>query len=602
MKEAIKKKILRRLPDKPGVYLFKGRKDVLYVGKAKSLAKRVRSYFSASAHRNEKVRRMLQAAADLDFVVTDSEMEALILENNFIKQYKPRYNTNLRDDKTYPFLACTVTEAFPRFFLTRQRDEHDGNLYFGPYLAGTARMTLNFIMKEFKLRHCKGRIDGKAARPCLYHDIHRCLGPCVSSLISEKRYRQAVQSAVYFIQGRNKKLTAHLKKEMMRCAEAERFEEAAYYRDLLRETRRLFQPQKATSTRSLDMDGLGYFRSGDRWSVQAFTVRRGKMTAQDIHHMTDRLGLADHTNLAEFIQRYYGSGRPVPPEIALPFEPENPDLLGAWLSRCAGRRVRLRVPARGHAYRLVRMACRNARLLGEAEYGDRADGPDAVEKQKVFGRPADPSHVECFDLSHIQGSHPVASMVCWYGGRLRKDMYRKFKIRTTAGPDDFAGMKEVISRRYRRLLDENRPLPDMILVDGGRGQVTAAEAALEARGLTGRIRVIGLAKREEAIYVPEEKSPLLLPEGSDTLKFLQMLRDEAHRFALTFHRHVRRRETLTSELLKVPGIGRKRADSLIRAFGSVRKIRSAPLASLSRVIGPQIAARLKASLEADRDG
>ena len=596
MKEKTRKKILKRLPDRPGVYLFKGDLEILYVGKAKSLAKRVRSYLTESDEMTGKNRRMVSAAVDLDFIVTDSDLEALILENNFIKQYRPRYNVQLKDDKTYPFIKCTLSERFSRLVLTRRKTENDGNLYFGPFTAGSARATLRFLMKEFRLRPCREKITGSAPRPCLYYDIKRCLGPCVSRLISEDRYRLAVQSAVLFLQGKNKKLIAHLKGEMGKCAREERFEEAAYYRDLLADTERIFQPQKATSTRSIDLDGFGYYRSGGRWSVQVLTVRKGKLVEQDIHHLTDRLEREDASNLSEFIQRYYSGERDIPPGIALPFAPDDRELLSEWLTQLHGKRVNIKVPERGFAFRLVRMADRNATLLWEAEYGEEENEADIAEREKVFGTPSLPSRIECFDLSNIQGSYPVASMISWQDGELRKDQYRKYRIKTVTGPDDFAGMKEVVFRRYRRLLEEKQSLPEVVLVDGGRGQVSAALSALDEIGLSDRIRVIGLAKKEEALYTPDRKAPLLLPETSATLKLLQKLRDEAHRFALAFHRQRRKKETLRTRLLDIPGIGEKRAGRLLRAFGSVEKIKKAAPEEIAAVVGQKTAARLRKAI------
>ena len=611
---------ISRLPEQPGVYLyFNSEGETIYVGKARSLRDRVRSYLGAAGV-NPKTDALLDEAGRLEVIVTDSVVEALALENHLIKQRTPKYNILLRDDKNYPYLQLTTTEAFPRVLVAR-RVERDGDFYAGPFLpASLARKTMGLTHRLFGIRSCNEVINGRRGRPCLEYDIGRCVAPCVEVLCSPVEYAQAVQNTQLFLAGRTDELVADLTNRMKDAAANERFEHAAHLRDAIRTVRTLQERQQKIATARLgDRDAFGLKVGPAGAVVQVFQMRRGRVIERI--ELTTETGAAtsDAEILEASVQQFY-EDREVPPEIHLPLAPDTAELevLEAWLSQKAGQRVTVSVPKRGDRRGLVELANRNAALAYDGRFNEPAVANyEALERlRQVLSLPALPRRIECFDISTIQGSETVASMVVCEAGRMKKGEYRKFRIKGIStevpsvaqtietinaedtpdavvvnahrGSDDFAAMYEVVLRRYRKVLEQGGPFPDLILIDGGKGQLTSAYLALEALGLA-NLMAIGLAKKEELIYVRESMEPIRLPTESAGLLLLQRIRDEAHRFAVTFHRQARSMRDLQSELDAVPGIGPRRRRALLRRFGSVAGVRRATREELMSVVGPKIA-------------
>jgi excinuclease ABC subunit C len=591
------KEKLETLPAQPGVYLFKDRDGVVvYVGKARSLRDRVRSYFQAG--RPVEVWRgdMTGQIADLDLVLVDTDMEALALENNLIKRHRPRYNVLLRDDKNHPYLKLTLTEEYPRLHVVRRVGE-DGNAYGGPYIpALLGRKTARMVHKLFGVRSCKEVLNGKRPRPCLQYQIGRCLAPCVAEITPLARYRQACDDARLFLEGRTEEVVKRLKQAMQRAAAEDRFEEAASLRDQVRALERLDTPQKITTTDLEERDFFGAYVEGDRAALQVFSVREGKVVARE-GFLLDKLAEPE-TVLSSSLQQYYAQGRYVPREILVPAPLPDAELLQAWLSQRRGSQVRIRVPQRGEKVRLLELVMRNARLAWDLEWRHpRRQSQEILRALRdVLDLEVEPRRIECFDISNIQGSDVVASLVVFEDGLPRKSEYRKFRVRSVSGaPDDFASMREVVGRRYKRLLEEGKELPDLVLIDGGKGQLGAAMEALAELGV-GHQPVASLAKREEAIFLPGREEPVVLPRSSPVLQLVQRVRDEAHRFAVGFHRKTRDRRTLHSELDDIPGVGPARRRKLLSRFGSLRGVRAASLVELVASVGAATAARIRARL------
>jgi excinuclease ABC subunit C len=591
------KEKLETLPAQPGVYLFKDREGgVVYVGKARSLRDRVRSYFQAG--RPVEVWRGDLAAqiADLDLVLVDTDMEALALENNLIKRHRPRYNVLLRDDKNHPYLKLTLAEEYPRLHVVRRVGE-DGNAYGGPYIpALLGRKTAGMVHKLFGVRSCKEVLNGRRPRPCLQYQIGRCLAPCVAEITSLERYRQACEDARLFLEGRTEEVVRRLKAQMQQAAAEDRFEEAASLRDQVRALERLDTPQKITTTDLEERDFFGAYVDGDRAALQVFSVRDGKVVARE-GFLLDNLAEPE-TVLASSLQQYYAQARYVPREILVPTALPDAELLQAWLSDRRGTAVHIRVPQRGEKVRLLDLVMRNARLAYDLEWRHpRRQSQEILRALRdLLDLEVEPRRIECFDISNIQGSDVVASLVVFEDGVPRKPEYRTFRVRSVSGrPDDFASMREVVGRRYRRLLEENKELPDLILIDGGKGQLSAATDALADLGI-GHQPIASLAKREEAIFLPGRDEPVVLPRSSPVLQLVQRVRDEAHRFAVGFHRKTRDKRTLHSELDEIPGVGPARRRKLLSVFGSLRGVRAASLADLAASVGAATAARIRARL------
>ena len=585
---------LETLPHRPGVYLFKGRNgEVVYVGKARVLRDRVRSYFQASAAPNPWRGPMIDEVEDLDLVITDSEMEALALENNFIKKHKPRYNVLLRDDKNHPYLKLTLTEDYPRLHVVRRPGEN-GDAYGGPYIpAVLGRRTANVVHRVFGIRSCKETLNGRRARPCLQFQIHRCLAPCVVEICTPEAYRAAADDAALFLEGRSDELVDKLHAQMDDAAAHERYEEAGTLRDHIRALQRLEAPQKITTTDLEERDLFGAYVHGERAALQVFAVRDGKVVSRDAF-LQDRV-VEPELFLASSIQQYYASGRYVPREILVAEELPDRELLQAWLTARRGTNVRIRQPQRGEKVRLLELVLSNARLSYDLEWRHPRKQTQELLRalRDLLDLEVEPKRIECFDISNIQGAEIVASMVVFEDGVPKKSEYRKFRIRTVAGsPDDFASMREVVGRRYKRLLEEGKDLPDLIIIDGGKGQLGAALAALNELGL-GSQNIVSLAKREELIHVPGRPEPIALPHHSPVLQLVQRARDEAHRFAVGYHRKARSARTIASELDAIPGIGPAKRRRLLSRFGSVRGVRSASPAELAAAVGPAMAGRVR---------
>ena len=585
------KKQIARLPEQPGVYLWRNAAgDTIYVGKARDLRSRVRSYLGA-AGLSPRHDALLDEIASVEVVVTDSVMEALALENNLIKQRTPKYNILLRDDKNYPYLQLTTSEAFPRVLVAR-RVEKGADFYAGPFLpAKLARRTMGLSHRLFGIRSCNEVITGTRPRPCLEYDIKRCIAPCVAEICSEERYAVAVASTKLLLEGRNDELIVTLRNRMAAASEGERYEEAAQIRDALRTVQVLRDRQQKVATPELgDRDVFGLKTGPSGSAIQVFAVRGGRVVER-LELGTDAGGLArkDADLLQAALQQFYEARVP-PPEINLPLGIEDAETIESWLTERAERRVRVGVPRRGDRRALVELATRNAELSYRTRFNEiTAAHFDALETLRAtIGLPAIPRRIECFDISTIQGSETVASMVVCEDGRMKKGEYRKFRIRGSPGPDDFAAMREVVQRRYRKVIEDGGPFPDLILIDGGKGQLSAAYEALETVGL-GNLLAVGIAKREELLYTRDRQDPIALPGNDPALLLLQQIRDEAHRFAVTFHRKARSMRDLRSELDAVVGIGPRRRRALLTTFGSLAGVRRATREELAAVVGAKSA-------------
>src|SRR5687768_464186 len=592
------KEQIARLPEQPGVYVWASATgEALYVGKARSLRDRVRSYLGAHGL-SPRHDALLEEIGRLDVILTDSVMEALALENNLIKQRMPKYNILLRDDKNYPYLQLTTSEPFPRVLVARSV-EKTGDFYAGPFLpAKLARRTMTLAHRLFGIRSCNEVITGRRARPCLEFDIKRCIAPCVVEICSEERYGVAVASTKLLLEGRNDELAATLRERMVDASGNERYEEAAQLRDAMRTVQILRDRQQKVATAQLgdrDVFGLKVGPSGS--AIHVFAMRGGRVVER-VELATDPdaiagpstvLGAGGAADVLQAALAQFYEMRVPPSEINLPAEIEDGEAMEEWLSARAGRRVRILVPQRGDKRALVELATRNAELAYRTRFNEIiAAHFDALETlRSVIGLPSIPRRIDCFDISTIQGSETVASMVVCEDGRMKKSEYKKFRIRGVQ-TDDFAAMREVVHRRYRKVLEEGGPFPDLILIDGGRGQLSAAYEALETIGL-GNLVAVGIAKKEEVLFTRERPEPVVLPENDPALLLIQRIRDEAHRFAVTFHRKARSMRDLRSELADVPGIGPRRRRALLRAFGSLAGVRRATREELESIVGAKTA-------------
>ena len=589
---------LKEIPSSPGVYLHKNAVGkVIYIGKAKNLRHRVRSYFQARPF-DRKTDALVRQIADFEFIVTDNEVEALILEATLTKKHKPRYNVNLKDDKSYPHLKLTINEPFPKVVITR-RIQRDGALYFGPFLpASLARKTIDLINRTFQLRTCDIEIDGKAPRPCLEYHIKRCLGPCVKGLCTPEQYQESVRDVRLLLEGRNKELAETLAERMVQASDDLRFEMAAKYRDLRKTVIRLSEQQKMATSPERDVDIFAYYREGSRLALQLFTMRAGHIVGRREFFWEDLS--EDEFDPAEFLSevlaQYYATDY-VPKEIHVPVDFADRELLERALSARRGRRVRILYSQRGEKRDLIDLGEKNAKLAFEQRF--RVLKPDMKrvleELQETLELPRFPARMESFDISHIQGAENVAGMVVCDNGKMNRSEYRKYRIRGVEGANDTASMRETVFRRYRRLLDEEKPLPDLVMIDGGKGQLNAAADAMTELGLEA-VPMVGIVKppqrHNEVAYLlvkGREHQPIYLDSHSLILRLLQMIRDETHRFAVTYHRKRRELRDFTSELTAIPGIGVKRKGRLLRHFGSIQRIARATVAELTPFVGRKAA-------------
>jgi excinuclease ABC subunit C len=585
---------IEALPDLPGIYFFvDGAGKTLYVGKAKSLRKRAANYLGHDLE--PRLANMVAEAADLEFVLAGSESEALLLENNFIKERKPRYNVLLRDDKTYPYLKLT-REPWPRLVFTR-RIRDDGAEYFGPYLpGGLARRAIRLTQKLFGVRTCAIEIDGNLPRPCLYWDLKRCLGPCVAGLTSPEAYAAAVEDARWFLSGRIEPLARKLRREMGEASDGLDFERAARIRDLLREVERQGERASLSSVEAEDLDIYGVAVRGTQAAVSILVMRGGQVLDRRELFWEGNEAIAAPALLSELLPQVYDRTTFLPKEIHLPHPVEGQEAVESWLSERKGERVYLRFPARGPKAERLRVAGQDAEYAFRRRFrvATPADaGARRLAEHLDLSEP--PRWIEGFDVSHSQGTEIVASLVVWREGRLRRSEYRTFNIRGLADADDFRSIGQAVERRYRRLVEETGVVPDLILVDGGRGQLNAALDALAGLGLD-EVAVVGLAKREEEVYLPGSPSPLRLARRDGGLRLLQTIRDETHRFALARHRARRSKRSLRSALDGIRGVGPVRKRALLRRFGTVAAVRGASDEELREVVGVALAARLRAEL------
>jgi excinuclease ABC subunit C len=596
---------LKNLPEKPGVYIMKDSTGkIIYIGKAVSLKNRVRQYFKSTGHTG-KVGAMVSNIADFEYILTDTEVEALILECNLIKKHRPKYNILLKDDKHYPYIEVTMDEEYPRILLTR-RIKKDNNRYFGPYTSAKAvRDTIDVIRKIFPVRNCSRSIrEGQPAeRPCLEYHIKQCWGPCLGN-VKKEDYRAMIKDVCRFLDGRQEDLLDEYRVKMSEAAENLNFEQAAALRDKIHAVERILEGQKIISTSMEDQDIIAFFSGSALTAVQIFFVRGGKLISAENTILEDAAETEQTEMIGSFLKQFYAMSAFIPREILIQQDIEEREVIENWLSGLKGSRVYIRYPQRGEKLKLVQLAERNAEEAldtherkAEREK-ERTEGA-VLELQQALGLASPPVRMECFDISNTQGTQSVASMVVFENGRPARKEYRRFKIKTVEGPNDFASMSEVVERRFKRGLEERNNLkeegrdfsvgkfsrfPDLIIIDGGKGQLGAALKSME-KWRVDSIPTFGLAKEFEELYPRGEKDPIILPRSSNALHLIQRIRDEAHRFAITFHRSLRDKNNLHSVLQDVPGIGPKRMKELMKAFGSVEKMKKASLEELSEVKG-----------------
>ncbi|WP_026370755.1 excinuclease ABC subunit UvrC [Kallotenue papyrolyticum] len=633
---------LRNVPQAPGVYLWKDANGkILYVGKSKSLRERMRSYFGAPRGLSGKTRRLVAQIADFDYILTTTELEALVLEMNLIKQHRPKYNVLLKDDKSYPYIKITLQETWPRIFTTRKVLD-DGARYFGPFAsAGSVRATLKLLNKLFHFRppfdcsDVKFERHRKAGKPCMYYDIRRCLGPCVPGLTSVEEYRKAISDACLFLEGKSEQILRELRHKMQQAADTLEFERAAYLRDQIAALEKVLERQRVLKTGATDQDVIAFAREDGSAVVQVFFVRGGKLIGAEPFTLEGTDDTDSRELITQFLTQFYDSAASIPSDIVLAEHPEEAEIIERWLEQKGGHRVSITVPRRGEKKQLLDLAARNAaQKLDELRLkwlntSQRAIGA-LTELQQLLDLPGLPHRIECYDISNTQGTHTVGAMVVFVGGAPRKSDYRRFKIKTVAGANDVAALQEVLRRRFRRaqqaqgelvaiahagdahqpppdLADASDPaaladpraegqevderwaeLPDLIIVDGGKPQANAAQAVLDELGF-GHLPVVGAAKGPNRdrfdLQLPGAPAPIVLPRSSTALHLVQQIDEEAHRFAISYHRNLRGKATFASPLAEIPGIGPKRKQALLKRFGSLDAMRQASVEELAAVPG-----------------
>ncbi|MDS1030621.1 excinuclease ABC subunit UvrC [Bacillota bacterium LX-D] len=589
---------LKLLPEKPGVYLMKNEDgEIIYVGKALSLKNRVRSYFRKNLDAGPKVEAMVKRIADLEWIITDSEVEALILECNLIKKHRPKYNIRLADDKHYPYLKLTMQEDFPRLIITRSIQK-DGAKYFGPYTrTGAMHEILKLSRKIFPLRTCSNSTFERQSRPCLNAHIKRCLAPCTGQ-VSKDQYRETAKAASLFLEGKQEDLVKSLQEKMLAAAENLEFEKAAAIRDQLQAIHQAIAKQKIISPEQENQDVIAMARGRGESCLQIFFVREGKLIGREHFMLNGTDGMSRTEVMTAFLKQYYSSAPEIPKEIILQEEVEDEELIATWLSDQRGQKVYLKVPKRGEKLKLVEMVAKNALMSLEEEEltrrrKDMMTKEAVLELQKELYLAKPPFRIECYDISNTQGTNSVGSMVVFENGEPKNSDYRRFQIKTVEGPNDFASMQEVLTRRFKRALAEIEAgeeqgkfsrLPDLIIIDGGKGQLGAAREVMKNLGVSD-IPTFGLAKEEELLFSEGRPEPIFLPRNSSALYLVQRIRDEAHRFAISYHRQLRSKRAYQSILNEIPGIGAKRKKALLKYFGSIKKIKEATLEELAQVEG-----------------
>jgi excinuclease ABC subunit C len=609
---------LKNLPDRPGVYLMKdARGEVVYVGKAQSLRHRVRSYWQKQALaplEGHRVRSVVDRIADVDYTLTDSDSEAFLLEANLIKRYRPRFNVRLKDDKSYPYIKITLADDFPRVERTRKLPA-DGSRYFGPYASATSvDESMNMVRRLFPFRTCTIDIkDGVRAlqRPCLLYHIKRCQGPCIQA-IDQDAYRADIAQIELFLEGRQETLVKALQAEMGSASERQEYERAAVLRDKVRAIERTMESQKMAAFARTELDCVGLARQDNQAAVQLFAVRGGKMIGRDVFLLDAVREATDEEVLTSFLEQFYARATSIPAQVLVPGPLHEASALEAFLAGRRGGPVHLRVPQRGEKRELMALAARNATETLAREQArwlaDQGRTLAALEElASALDLPAPPMRIECYDISNIQGAQTVGSMVVFEDGKPRTGEYRRFRVKSVTGPNDFASHQEVLRRRFRRAKagDEGAEeelrwrLPDLVIIDGGKGQVSAAKEVLDDQGLHD-LPLASLAKEREELFLPGVSEPILLSPTSPALYLVQRLRDEAHRFAITYHRALRSKASVRSAFDELPGVGPKRKRALLRVFGSIKQVRDAPVEQIAAVpgIGARLAATIKSTLEA----
>ncbi|MBE7517821.1 MAG: excinuclease ABC subunit UvrC [Thermoflexaceae bacterium] len=595
---------LKALPARPGVYLMRNAEgEVIYVGKAARLKDRVRSYFGSPHGMEPKTRALREQVDDFEYIVVANPGEALLLEATLIKRHQPFFNIRLKDDKRYPYLKIDVQNPWPRVYITRRIDR-DGARYFGPYAsAGSVRATLDLVKKLFPWRSCTKEITGADARPCLDYYIKRCIAPC-TSFCTREQYGEVIEQVILFLEGKSDHVLRRLQQQMEEAAARMDFERAALLRDQIRAIERTVERQLVATIRKADLDAFGLARDGDRACVQVYFIRGTQMIGRDNFVLEGVTGAPDSTVLASFLQQYYESAQYVPRLVVVPAPPEGAGDIEGMLTQRRGAAVEIRTPERGEKRRLVAMANDNAREALEQMQvkwqTDTTRTAQAIEQlAEELALPGSPRRIECYDNSNIQGASAVSSMVVFVDGRPDPARYRRFRVKTVTGADDFATMREIMMRRFKHAAGEPAgaaasdgqstdadrwELPDLVIIDGGKGQLSAATGAMRELGVH-HIPTVGLAKRFEEIFVPDEDEPVILPRGSEALYLVQRIRDEAHRFAITYHRQVRAKSSIQSALDAIPGVGPKRKKALLRKFGSVKAIREAEVEEIAATVG-----------------
>lgn len=610
--------ILDNLPLKPGCYIYKNAEGtVIYVGKAVVLRNRVRSYFQNENRLDFKTRQLVKHIANIEWIVVGSELEALILEMNLIKRYRPQYNIRLKDDKRYPYIKVHWADAFPKVTITRQMVQ-DGSRYFGPYTSVWAvHQTLDLLRRIFPFLSCDREITGQDKRACLYYDIKLCTAPCIGA-IDQKAYRQMLDDLCDFLQGRTDPIVNRLRKDMAAASKEMRYEQAAAIRDQIQAIEKVVEKQKVISSDQVDSDVIAMARADGEACVQIFFIRSGKLIGREYFILEGTEEAKDSEVVSQFLKQFYVDAATVPSQVLLPEEIEEHRIIEEWLNtKRGGEKVRINVPAAGQGKDLVELAASNAvetltALRNQWQADTNKQTEALTELQQAFQLNEPPNRIECFDISNTQGTNSVASMVVFEQGVPNKKMYRRFNIQTVSGPDDFASMEEALTRRFKRWLaarentdvgkkhDESfSRLPDLLIVDGGKGQLSRAVQVLDNLGLTGMFGLAGLAKQEEELFLPGKSDPLILPRHSQGLYLVQRVRDEAHRFAITAHRARRTREGLASRLDRVKGIGPTRRKALLKQFGSIENILAASDEQLAAVTGitSDVIAALRSSLD-----
>ncbi len=600
LEQKLKDKI-QSLPTSPGVYQFKNTiGKIIYIGKAKNLRNRVRSYFQSNRYTDAKTNAMVGKIADIEVIVVDSESEAFILEDTLIKKYKPKYNVLLRDDKSYPYIRVT-NESYPRIFPTRKLVK-DGSKYIGPFTEVKSLKQLMRILRSlFYIRSCdynitEESIQRKKYKICLDYHIHKCQGPC-EGLISQKLYNENIKQSIQILNGKTKNIERIFENKMNELSEQMKYEEAASMRNKLELLKDYTSKQKIVTPDIIDRDVFGIARVNDDACTIVFKIREGKLIGKRHYIIKKAIALSDSEVIQRTIEQWYLECDFIPDEIYLPCEPEQMEYFADWISTKSGKGITIQIPKIGDKKKLVAMAAANAEYILREYHIAITKREQSIPRQlqslqRDLRLKKPPIRIECFDNSHIQGSEFVSSMVVFVDGKPKKSEYRKFKIRTVDKSDDFAAMQEVVKRRYSRILEEKAILPDLIIIDGGKGQLSFAYNTLKDLGLSETIQVISLAKRLEEIFFPGESESLILPKTSSSLKLLQQVRDEAHRFAINFHRQLRRKRTLQTELTNIEGIGKKTATKLLIQYGSVENIKNATLDELASVVGIKLAGRI----------